>query len=1148
LTRAVIAPVLLLALILSSPMLVASASHSGSLEEELARLVNSTQAAHWLLSEGLVGTGYARQVFDRLATCSKDSKLTFIAQSLEGATVSASQGLVLDMGLWRRNGRALITLIMENPGSVSGCDSQTIYEAVLLALGQPTPLGILLPSRGLLADIGAYIASSIVSRAVPSDPRLAGEAALIASRDPVAGYALLALYGKAGQGFWERVLGNASTATTLCLVFSLASPDHIPKAIAEKALAMITGPYYVLGPAAEVWLASRLYKARGAVFCFVAVTRLLDAAYPGYVSMLTGLPMYRVERLETRIPTINGSMDALQLVMASSVWNSTVPSEARLAAVTRINGSVVYSPSALAAVMTKLYRYSPAPVINETNRSLACRLAETMISRLLGSPQPPSQLAWDAAASATSLCALETGDIGAVERLLLYQPFAPVDPWIIGLAAATHTEPGTRLHAYAQQLAETLWSNNPWRVLETRPRGGDEAARTLYNLVAAGLEAWREGLRPGVLLGNTTSTVGTLAASASATPAWSVSVAEDLLEKIAHDRGLVGALNTSMANIVGGEATTTQAPLGQGVSAGNVSEALERIGLVSRMLSVRPLGNGTSVLDVANTRALSSLLASQTGVLGEPLDKVAEIAISGANASELLTSIASQGEIGAVQGSYIDRIASWSLGLNPSPQPPGTSTAGTSGTTSTEAFVKHVEELARSISGTGYGAALREALTEVAKALRSGDYAAAAMYAERLRQLTNMLSANSLGEIIPTRTSRPRYSSTPQNIGTGLINSEVNVQQLLDQLTEIAQSAAAMNHPSTGYASTTWSNIEGPGQGLGKLIVTPETSKETNTAHASAQQTIPVTPGENTQGSGEKTAPGQGIAPSQASSPQQVSPNKLLQELQNALEEHDTRKAASLLERIAASNNEALKAKALQLLSKEDSETLSELLNEVTKQARQGEMSSEEVRLLSNLLSKLPVKSLGAIRSNEISLPRIGMPSSGAPGIHPPRVSPPSISPPSMGAGGAGLQWLLLALAIGLVAALLARGLSGITITMHKSRVKRLRKRIAEAGKRRNREQAKTLRDLVIALYAEMLKLYSRLYRPKAPSETHREYANVLPPGERPVYEPVARVYEKAKFGFNPVTTSDVELVERSLGELRKRAEEKEKEEPGRKR
>ena len=1138
-TRVGIVSVLLLALVLSSSVPVAGASHSGSLEEELARLVNSTQAAQWILSEGLVDTNYARQVFDRLAACSKDSRLAFIAQSLEGATVSASQGLILDMSLWRRNGRALITLIMENPGAVSGCDSQTIYEAVLLALGQPTPLGILLPSRGLLADIGAYIASNIVSRAVPEEPRLAGEAALIASRDPVAGYALLALYGRAGQGFWERVLGNASTASALCLVFSFASPDSIPEPVAKKALAMITGPYYVLGPAAEVWLASRLYGARGAVFCFVAVTRLLDAAYPGYVSMLTRLPMYRVERLETRIPVINGSMDALQVLMASSVWNSTVPSEARLAAITRINRSIVYSPSALAAIITRLYRYKPTPVINETNRSLACRLAETMITRLLNSSQPPSQLAWDVAASATSLCALETGDIGAVERLLLYQPFASTDPWALGLAAATHTEPGTRLHAYAQQLAETLWSNNPWRVLETRPPGSDEAARTLYNLVAAGLEAWREGLRPGVLLGNTTGATS-VATSAPAPPLWNVSVAEDLLEKLAQGGGLAGVLDTVATNMTGGlGAVTTQSPLGQGVSTGNVSEALERIGLVARMLSVRPLGNDTSVLDVASTRALSSLLASQAGVVRESMDKVAEIVIGGANASELLTSIAPREGVGTEQSGSLGAMVSWSLGLNPSPEPPVTITTSKTGTTSAESLANQVEELARSISGTGYGAALREALTEIAKALRSNDYAAAAMYTEKLRELTSLLPANKPGETTPIGAGSPEYSNTRLGTEPGLISNRVNAEQLLDELTEITQSATAISPSSTGYTSTMWNNIGALGE-LGIPTTGPVASEENSAAGAQAQQTIPVMPGENTRGGGEETIPGQGIAPSQASFPQRVSQNKLLQELQDALEKHDTRKAATLLEKIAASNNEALKAKALQLLNKEDSETLSELVKEITKQARQGEISGKEAKLLSNLLGKLPVKGLEAKGNNEINLPRISMPSGGAPGIHPPRVSPPSISPPSMGAGGAGLQWLLLALAIGLVAALLARGLSGITITMHKSRIRKLRKRIAEAKKGKSGEQAKTLRDLVIALYAETLKLYSKLYRPKAPSETHREYAHVLPPTERHVYEPVASVYEKAKFSFNPVTTSDVELVERSLGELRRRAEEKE--------
>ena len=1161
-TRARLLAVFMLVALLVLPGIasgVAVSYSTESLEDELARLANSTQALAWVHSGGVVGTEHARQVFDRLAMCSKSSKLTFIAQSFEGATVSAHQGLIVDLNQWRRNSRALITLIIEQPSAVSKCSSEIIYEAVLLALGQPTPIGILLPSRSEVAPISAYIASRITWRAVPNESTIVKEAAFIANQDPAAGIALLALYGIASHEFWDRVLSDVSTTSGLCLVFSFASTDSIPRDVAEKALAMITGPYYSLGPSAEVWLASRLYGQRGALFCFIALTRLLDAAYRDYVALLARLPAYQVAWRPEGLPAwvSTGSMDALQLLAASSVWGSRSLSDARLAALTRINGSLVYSPSALAALLTRLHPGKAVIATNWSKKSLVCRLAEAIVNNLLNATTPPSQLAWDVAASATSLCALETGDLGVVERLLLYQPFAPLDPWAVGLAVAEHTEPGTSTHSYAQRLASMLWSNNPWSALGAKPPRGDKLAETLYDLVAAGLVAWREGLRTGIPLGSSAPANASLGAPAATQEALPVnaSAAETLLEQLARGgesavASLVAA-NASITGAAGGAST------GAGLGTSNATRILESIGLVSRTLSTRPLGNATSVLDVASIRALSSALAKQLGVINSSMEELARIATGSINATEIPRIITMHGVKTSTHEEskkVLSEITSWSLGYNPAPRPPRiTGAKEEQGHTVLEKLASRIEELAKTIrASTGYGAAIKEALAEIARAIRSHDYAAATMYSQQLEKLARILPSPTPRQRSATTSPAPKPGtstsitgpSQPGQAETTQAKSNQrgaqNAQGLLDRLAKEIQSAVTLGKPAENIGS-----LESLEKQLASIV---NNHAEMGGKNNPLQALFPETLARGVHGveeslskaihkaqSKEKPALPSPVTPSQL-----VSGDKLLRELQDALKNHDTRRATAILEEIARTNNEALRAKALQLLEKEDSQTVSELLKEITRQARQGGISGEEARLLRNFLGKLPLEKLGSSEAKELRLPQptVPPPSGMAPSIHPPSIHAPSLSPPSLGAGaGSGAQWLLLAGAIGLVAVILARSLGGISIAIHRSRIRRLRRQLAEARRRGGGEAAKTLRELIIALYAEMLRLYSRLYKPKAPSETHREYAYELPEKERPVYEPVATIYEKAKFSFNPITPSDVSLVEEELESLQSRVE-----------
>ncbi len=209
-------------------------------------------------------------------------------------------------------------------------------------------------------------------------------------------------------------------------------------------------------------------------------------------------------------------------------------------------------------------------------------------------------------------------------------------------------------------------------------------------------------------------------------------------------------------------------------------------------------------------------------------------------------------------------------------------------------------------------------------------------------------------------------------------------------------------------------------------------------------------------------------------------------------------------------------------------EHLEELIREALRLVREGLLRPEDIKPLLDLAERQGLRGAGAEPAH---LPRPGAlhpPAPGTPSLPRLGANPPSLGAPSLGAPGVGT---------GGGAALLALALAGIAVVFlarHGVLVPRLRlpRRRGPAGRGApGGEPSLGPRELVIELFRELLALYGRLVRPKRLYETHREYAEAVPGGERSLYTRAAMIYEEAKFSQHPIGQDQVnamaEIVER---------------------
>lgn len=159
----------------------------------------------------------------------------------------------------------------------------------------------------------------------------------------------------------------------------------------------------------------------------------------------------------------------------------------------------------------------------------------------------------------------------------------------------------------------------------------------------------------------------------------------------------------------------------------------------------------------------------------------------------------------------------------------------------------------------------------------------------------------------------------------------------------------------------------------------------------------------------------------------------------------------------------------------------------------------------------LPLGSLGVKPGSHIILPQVKLP------------------PLQLPDGLEGVSMLFLALlAVLTITVLVAYAYGRISRVLLMYRARRL---VAEAERVliefSTGKPGDNLRKTVVVLYARLLEVYSRIYAPKRPSETHREYAYKLPGDEKPDYNKASHIYEEAKFSAHPINRLYIDELKR---------------------
>ncbi len=151
-----------------------------------------------------------------------------------------------------------------------------------------------------------------------------------------------------------------------------------------------------------------------------------------------------------------------------------------------------------------------------------------------------------------------------------------------------------------------------------------------------------------------------------------------------------------------------------------------------------------------------------------------------------------------------------------------------------------------------------------------------------------------------------------------------------------------------------------------------------------------------------------------------------------------------------------------------------------------------------------------------------------------PQVKLPSLQLPE-GFRGVSILFivLLIILAITVLSAYAYRKISSILLMYRAKRlVSEAERVLAEFN---DDKPDDSLRKTVVVLYAKLLEVYSRIYAPKRPSETHREYAYKLPSSEKPAYSEAAHIYEEAKFSAHPLDKQYIDELRRIVGAVASR-------------
>ncbi|KSW11489.1 hypothetical protein CF15_01165 [Pyrodictium occultum] len=783
--RRLLAAALLALLAASLPVALhrALAGDAGNLARQLREILEQ-------LRSSATSYGEAAKIYQGVAGCAQppvSQAAAAAAEALLEANATGSPGPGLEQAL-----RAYLDAVAESPGAVEHCSSSMVYRSLLLALSTPTSLGLIPPGNatGLPAEAASRLASSVVYAATGSRS-LAAEAARLAREDPYAGLLLAGLAGTPDPGYWATVNAKAG-ARGLCLIYALASTDAVPSTAARSALAAAAGRGYARGPGAVLDLAAGALR-RGDVFCYAALTSLLDAAYRGYVERI--LPLYRLPALPAGYtPPLAlsnasriGGVDGLRL-LAASIREGITPSLARM------DGEIVLSPAASAALVRAERLRAPAA----PGSTGYCLVYQALVKSLLGPGAAETQQGWSMAASAAALCYAETGSLEPVELLLVLQPFAEIDPWILAEAARLHGASGP-VRGYAERLASLLWSGRLSEAEALNPPSGREA-ELLHVLVSAGLEAVREGLNP-------------LLVNASGMEA----------ERLLRAAGVDSPRDALLASL-------DPARVVEDIVGDNATPPLVRLGLFARAAAARPTGGGY-VIDYAVARTVSWLVVHMYPWL---------------RGGEKPPAPGQPPEPGT--------MLYWALGYSTTLEPPAASTAageepgkpretgqglqpaGAGGNATGQGLADRLEKLAEKVeesNATGQAKAVAELLRRISQGLRSGDYAEAAAASRALRDIlaseppAGLLAALAREGVSPGEAASTLAEAASIRIGNGytvdLADAARLAEKLLDAykdqsravLRSILESVSAANRKRASAASSRSRGSSGAGAATG---------------------------------------------------------------------------------------------------------------------------------------------------------------------------------------------------------------------------------------------------------------------------------------------------------------------------------------------
>jgi len=362
------------------------------------------------ISKSKVPLREAAQVYENLSSCSRPGMLRDLALSLARAL---SEG---DVGKAGSLLKKLQERMLLNPREVAGCGQHVVYKAILYSLYTPTSLGLLDTGgdAGELADTLSLGLARILGLEKGSVRRWIGvcssgsEAALLAAviaTDPSD----------------NPLLGDINETMHMnpdCLVVAAAFEPPLPPESARRILSLwsITHGYTW---SAEVYEeAARLVRDNPLEAAGLVV--LLEALYPERFEAVSRLTSNRIEE------ALNPLGELQSLVHDPKSIHNPLLSLLALRA-TRERELI----QALAASAKKHNNTYCGLVPRLANRTLHLHTEDSI--ELLG--------------SAVSLCTAVTHDWRLLTILLSYNPFTPLDPWLMEDSAPPHLKALLRLDA-----------------------------------------------------------------------------------------------------------------------------------------------------------------------------------------------------------------------------------------------------------------------------------------------------------------------------------------------------------------------------------------------------------------------------------------------------------------------------------------------------------------------------------------------------------------------------------------------------------------------------------------------------------------------------------------------------------------------------